>query len=177
MRLSRGEGSVAGREPGGLAFVFFSFVFLDWLRCMGDYSIMSMRRHDALEKAGMRKWHVICLLLQRSMMELIPWPFDDQILKPRCFLHNSWCWHQHTPWGDCRNSLAVAESIGGQASTTDAMTITWDGKRRLTCRGKGWCIESGFDTSVSQGSTNLPALITIPDVDTNTRPGELALTL
>ena len=30
---------------------------------------------------------------------------------------------------------------------------------------------------VSQGSTNLPALITIPDFDINTRPGELALTL
>jgi hypothetical protein len=30
-----------------------------------------------------------------------------------------WRWHQHTPWGACPNSLAMAESIGGQASTTD----------------------------------------------------------
>ena len=73
---------VLQRARGFGVRVFFPFVFLNWLRCIGDYSIMSMRRHDALEKAGMRKWHAICLLLQRSVTKLMPWPFDYQTLKP-----------------------------------------------------------------------------------------------
>ena len=62
------------REPlqraGGLGFVFFLGVLGS---VMGDHSIVSMRmrRHDALEKAGVRKWHALCLLLQRSMTELV----------------------------------------------------------------------------------------------------------
>ena len=77
------------QRAGGFGVRVFFLGVLGLVTAMGDYTMMSMKRHDALDKAGMRKWHALCLLLGRSMTKLILWPFDDQALKSPCFHHNS----------------------------------------------------------------------------------------
>ena len=75
----------------------------------------------------------------------------------------------------------MAESIGGQASITDVDDdyLRWQEEIRFAEEeAEALKADNTHEChKVSQGSTNLPSLITIPDIDINTRPGELALTL